>query len=345
MTEERARREVIEAGRRLVLSGLIARTWGNVSCRVDSDFFIITPSGRDYLSLKPEDLVKVAIKDCSYHGSVKPSSEKGIHRDLYEQRPNQNFVIHTHQKYASVMGTLKLNQIEIAEKYEYLSTVVICAQYGLPGTKILRKHVKEAVGVRKGNAVLMKNHGALCYGIGMEEAFQTAMELEEACKHAMEQSMNTKDILREATSQISGQAKNEAMDNVVKIDFTRSGFYTRLLTNPLYQKYGSTKETLLPFLDDFAQIVGTRVKNVGYSEKKIFHEVKKTNAVFIGSRGVLLCASRESDLDAIQMILEKNCLARMVGAVYGGIQPIGWMDRQLMRFVYQKKYSKKMTEE
>lgn len=53
MTEEMAREQVIEAGRRLVSSGLIARTWGNVSCRIDSDYFIITPSGRDYLGLRP----------------------------------------------------------------------------------------------------------------------------------------------------------------------------------------------------------------------------------------------------------------------------------------------------
>lgn len=345
MTEERARKEVIEAGRRLVSSGLIARTWGNVSCRVDSEFFIITPSGRDYLGLKPEDLVKVAIKDCSYNGSVKPSSEKGIHRDLYELRPDQNFVIHTHQKYASVMGTLKLNQINLVEKYEHLSNVVICAQYGLPGTKTLRKHVKEAVGAGKGNAVLMKNHGALCFGIGMEDAFQTATKLEEACKHAMEQSMKTNDFLQEACDRILGGSKKTVMEKVEKIDFTRSGFYTRFLTDPIYQKYGSTKETLLPFLDDFAQIVGTRVKNVGDNEKKLFHEIKKTNAVFLGSKGVLLCATREGDLDAIQMILEKNCLARMVGAVHGGSKPIGWIDRKLMRVVYQKKYSKKMSEE
>lgn len=333
MTEDKAREQVIEAGRRLVSSGLIARTWGNVSCRIDSDYFIITPSGRDYLGLRPEDLVKVAIKDGSYHGAIKPSSEKGIHQDLYEQLPEQNFVIHTHQKYASVIGALELDQVELLEAYPHLSNVILCAQYGLPGTKTLRKHVKQAVGYKKGHAVLMKNHGALCYGTELEEAFQTSMELEEACKHWMEHLMER------------AQNKSWEQSGKLKEDGKKDGSYTRLLTDPIYQYYGSTKDALLPYLDDFAQIVGTKVANVGNDERMADRALKVANAVFLGSKGVLLRASVKEDLDAIQMILEKNCLAKIAGDIHGQIHPIGWLDRQLMRFVYIKKYSKKMKQD
>ena len=41
-----AKQTVIDAGKRLVETGLIARTWGNVSCRVSDTQFVITPSGR-----------------------------------------------------------------------------------------------------------------------------------------------------------------------------------------------------------------------------------------------------------------------------------------------------------
>ena len=37
-----AKSEVVKAGLELVQSGLIARTWGNVSCRVDDEYFVIT---------------------------------------------------------------------------------------------------------------------------------------------------------------------------------------------------------------------------------------------------------------------------------------------------------------
>ena len=43
-----AKRIVVEAGKQLVATGLIARTWGNVSSKVSDTQFVITPSGRAY---------------------------------------------------------------------------------------------------------------------------------------------------------------------------------------------------------------------------------------------------------------------------------------------------------
>ena len=101
-----AKQQVIDAGLRLVETGLIARTWGNVSCRIDKNSFVITPSGKAYEDLTPKDIVLVSIEDCKYEGNVKPSSEKGIHAACYALRPDCYFVIHTHQKNASAVSTL-----------------------------------------------------------------------------------------------------------------------------------------------------------------------------------------------------------------------------------------------
>ena len=46
MTLHEAKETVVLAGKKLVESGLIARTWGNVSCRISDSHFVITPSGR-----------------------------------------------------------------------------------------------------------------------------------------------------------------------------------------------------------------------------------------------------------------------------------------------------------
>ena len=45
MEIEQAKLQVIQAGKMLCENGLIQRTWGNVSCRIDEEFFAITPSG------------------------------------------------------------------------------------------------------------------------------------------------------------------------------------------------------------------------------------------------------------------------------------------------------------
>ncbi|MDR0531658.1 MAG: class II aldolase/adducin family protein [Oscillospiraceae bacterium] len=176
-----AKLAVIAAGKRLVETGLIARTWGNVSARVDDKQFVITPSGKAYDGLTPDDIVLVNIFDLAYDGEVKPSSEKGIHAQAYALRPQVNFVIHTHQRNASIAAVMGR---PVASPYwsDVLGETVPIAAYGLPGTGKLKKGVTKALKEYPGaNAVLMAHHGALCVGKDAEAAFQVADALEKAC--------------------------------------------------------------------------------------------------------------------------------------------------------------------
>ena len=61
MEERELRQQITETGRRLLQDGLVARTWGNVSARVDAEHFLITPSGLDYMQTKDEDLVPISL--------------------------------------------------------------------------------------------------------------------------------------------------------------------------------------------------------------------------------------------------------------------------------------------
>lgn len=178
-----AKQEVVKAGLKLVESGLIARTWGNVSCRVDDEYFVITPSGRSYESLTPEDIVLVKTEDCSYESEIKPSSEKGIHAAAYKMRPDVNFVIHTHQKNASAVSFLgyDINMVP-EESRAVIGTDIPVASYGLPGTGKLRKGVIAALERSSSKAVVMAHHGALCMGTDYDDAFAVADSLEKVCE-------------------------------------------------------------------------------------------------------------------------------------------------------------------
>lgn len=177
-----AKNLVIEAGERLVATGLIARTWGNVSCRVDEKTFVITPSGKPYIGLKPEDIVEVAIEDLEWSGDVKPSSEKGIHAEVYKAYPDANFVIHTHQKVASVVSAFKTGiQTVTGEAQKLIGNNVLLGGYGLPGTGKLKKGVTNALVLSPSKAVIMAHHGALCFGKDADEAFEVAQSLEKIC--------------------------------------------------------------------------------------------------------------------------------------------------------------------
>lgn len=178
-----AKELVIKAGKELVASGLIARTWGNISCRISDTQFVITPSGRAYETLTPEEIVLVNIEDLEYEGEIKPSSEKGIHAACYKLRPEVGFVIHTHQINASIVSAIgmDINGIE-GENAEVVGTNLPIASYGLPGTKKLRKGVIDAITRSDSKAAVMAHHGAVCMGVDYDDAFNVAKKVEDICE-------------------------------------------------------------------------------------------------------------------------------------------------------------------
>ncbi len=195
-----AKKLVIEAGEKLVATGLIARTWGNVSCRVDDKTFVITPSGKPYIGLTPDDIVEVAIETLEWGGSVKPSSEKGIHAEVYKAYPEAGFVIHTHQKVASAISTLSTGIEKITgEAEKIIGSKVLLGSYGLPGTKKLKKGVTKALKLSPSKAVIMAHHGALCFGKDSAEAFDVANTLE---------SVSTEYILNNAKDKLGIKSDN-----------------------------------------------------------------------------------------------------------------------------------------
>ncbi len=183
---ERARQEVVEAGRRLLSQGLIARTWGNVSCRISAHQFVITPSGLAYDHITPAEIVTVNIADGSYVGDLAPSSEKGMHAAVYRVRKDVNFIIHTHQTEASALSPLGLDfPVLNNEDQLVLGRMVRHIPYGLPGSKALRKNVAVVIQNSEEKAYLMAAHGALCLGSCSSEVFKVAERLEHFCKKTL----------------------------------------------------------------------------------------------------------------------------------------------------------------
>lgn len=181
---EEAKKLVVEAGKKLVETGLIARTWGNVSARISDTQFVITPSGRAYETLTPEEVVVVNIEDCSHEGDIKPSSEKGVHADAYKHRPEVNFVIHTHQKAATIVS---ITGMEIRNVYDEFKAVlgdkIPVAEYAMSTTNSLRKKVEKCLLANpECPAIMLKHHGTLCVGESYEKAFEVAETLEKCCE-------------------------------------------------------------------------------------------------------------------------------------------------------------------
>jgi len=182
---EHIRRQVIEGGLRLVKEGLVARTWGNISIRVDDTHMLITPSGRTYEELSPEDIVLVNYHTSEFKGPLKPSSEKELHCEIYRTRKKVHAVIHTHQMNASTVATAHREVPPILDDMaQIIGPTVRVADYALPSTKKITKKTVKALKGR--NAALMANHGAVCVGRDLDEAFVVCQVLEKACKAFIE---------------------------------------------------------------------------------------------------------------------------------------------------------------
>ena len=181
----RIRQQIIEGGLRLVKEGLVARTWGNISIRVDETHMLITPSGRTYEDLSPDDIVLVNYHTSKHEGAIKPSSEKELHCEIYRTRKKIHAVIHTHQMNASTMAAAHREVPPILDDMaQIIGPSVRVADYALPSTKKITKKTVRALKGR--NAALMANHGAVCVGRDLEEAFVVCQVLEKACKAFIE---------------------------------------------------------------------------------------------------------------------------------------------------------------
>ncbi|MBQ7740394.1 MAG: class II aldolase/adducin family protein [Eubacterium sp.] len=181
---QEAKELVVKAGKDLIEKGLIARTWGNVSARISDTQFVITPSGRAYEDLTPEEIVVVNIDDCSYEGDIKPSSEKGVHAAAYRHHPTVDFVIHTHQKAATIVSITGMEIRNVYDEFkDVLGDKVPCAAYAMSTTDSLRKKVERCIEMNpSARAIMMMHHGTICMGDSYEHAFALAESLEKCCE-------------------------------------------------------------------------------------------------------------------------------------------------------------------
>jgi len=179
------RQAVVGAGQRLLAEGLVARTWGNVSVRADAEHMLITPSGRAYEGMAPQDIVPVNLRTGAYEGPLKPSSEGRLHAEIYRTRSEIRAVIHTHQMNAATVAAARREVPPILDDMvQIIGPSVRVADYALPTTnKIVRGTVKA---LRGRMAALMANHGAVCLGRSLDEAFVVCQILEKACKAFIE---------------------------------------------------------------------------------------------------------------------------------------------------------------
>ena len=170
---------VVEAGRKMLERKLTVETWGNISARdPETGFVYLTPSAMPYQLLQEEDIVVLRPDGSLAGGTRKPTIETAMHLDIYQSRPEIRAIIHTHPIYSQVFATLRREIPPIIdEAAQILGGTVYPAEYALPGTPELAANAVKTLGSDR-MACLLANHGAVCLGETMDQAFTVCTVLE-----------------------------------------------------------------------------------------------------------------------------------------------------------------------
>ena len=180
------RKKIIEFSLKLNTTNLSPLRSGNISIRInedDEDGYLITPSGKKYENLKPEDIVFMPFnkKNESFDEKDKnPSSEWRFHHDIYKNKKEAKAIVHAHSPNATAVSS----HGKPVPPFHYMVALaggedIKCANYATFGTKELSNNVIKALENRK--ACLMSNHGQVAFGNNIEEAFELALEIENIC--------------------------------------------------------------------------------------------------------------------------------------------------------------------
>ncbi len=101
---ESLRRQVLHANQEIARRGLAPHTFGNASGvdRSGSEpLVVIKPSGVDYTTMTPADLVVTDLDGKIVEGTLRPSSDLDTHTLLYREFPEIGGIVHTHSEFAT----------------------------------------------------------------------------------------------------------------------------------------------------------------------------------------------------------------------------------------------------
>ena len=169
-TEREYRQDIVEVGRLVYQKGWVAANDGNITIRLDEERILATPTGVSKGMMQPDDLIILDNEGNKIAGRLQGTSEILMHLTIYKMRPDVRSVLHAHPPVATGFATTgrSLNQALLPEVIIGLGCVPLAA-YGLPGTPALTEPMLPLI--PKFDAILMANHGAVCYGEDVWRAF------------------------------------------------------------------------------------------------------------------------------------------------------------------------------
>jgi L-ribulose-5-phosphate 4-epimerase len=193
MLLERLREEVLKANQEIARRGLAPHTFGNAS-GIDrtgqEPLVVIKPSGVDYMTMTPGDLVVTDLDGKIVEGTLRPSSDLDTHTLLYREFPGIGGIVHTHSEFATswaqaaraipCLGTTHADYFHgPVPVTEPLTADEVAGGYVRnTGAVIVRRFQKDGLDPRAVPGVLVAGHAPFAWGRSAMEAVEHADVLE-----------------------------------------------------------------------------------------------------------------------------------------------------------------------
>ncbi|RJP31526.1 MAG: class II aldolase/adducin family protein [Actinobacteria bacterium] len=207
MDEEKTLRELIcDIGKRVWQRGMASANSGNISARLDADTVLITPTLVSKGFMRPEQLLVVTLEGEVLRGEGYPTTETPMHLRLYRARDDIGGVVHAHPPLATSFAVAgkALDLHLIPEAVIFLGEVPL-VPFQPPGSAELAETIVPYLDDY--DAVLMENHGVLCWGSNVEQSYHRLETVEFCAQVTM-------------TAQVLGGARElprEPLENLLNI--------------------------------------------------------------------------------------------------------------------------------
>jgi L-fuculose-phosphate aldolase len=170
---------ICEVGRRAWRRGLIDGTSGHFSARL-GEFFLCTPAGVSRGFLRPEMLCLVDSSgtQLASYDHWKRSPEVLADLAIYRAVPAAAAVAHAHPPHATALSTSGAELPNgLMPEFEFFAGPLARAVFRMPGSPELAKLVGDLAPSHR--SVLLRNHGVICWGTSVEDAY-LKLEMTEA---------------------------------------------------------------------------------------------------------------------------------------------------------------------
>ncbi len=172
--------EICAVGRKLWERSYVDGNGGNISCRIGGNAVICTPTLLSKADLRPEDLCLVDLDGNQIAGPLRRTSEIYLHLEIFKAVPQAKAVVHCHPPHATAYAvTGCVPPTPVIPEFDVFVGSVAVTPYETPGTKKFAETVLPFV--KNHNAILLGNHGIVCWADTPTHAEWYAENLETYC--------------------------------------------------------------------------------------------------------------------------------------------------------------------